>query len=89
MAAGVKFIPSKLSSISIRKVVERIEIHADNLDKLPCEVKDKILYLMSKRGAFTDSNIKKVWYLRPAYGILYILERNLSGPFKICLRMFI
>ena len=60
MAAGVKFIPSKLSSISIRKVVECIDIHADNLDKLPREVKDRVLYLMSKRGAFTDSNIKKV-----------------------------
>jgi len=84
MAAGVKFIPSKLSSISIRKVVERIEIHADNLDKLPCEVKDKILYLMSKRGAFTDSNIKKI--LHPNVINLDLSESELSdeGLKEVC-----
>ena len=62
MAAGAKFIPSKLSNICIRKIVENIDIHADSLRMQPFEIKDSILYLMSKRGAFTDSNIEKVGF---------------------------
>ena len=66
MAAGrAKFVPSKLSSICLRKVVEHVDIHAENIKIQPYEVKDKILHLMSKRGAFKDDNIGKVSLFRP------------------------
>ena len=55
-----KFVPSKLSSFCIRKIVETIDMHTDNLEIQPFEIKDKVLYLMSKRGAVTDNNIGKV-----------------------------
>lgn len=58
--AAAKFVPSELGSICVRKVVANIDIHVDNIRIQPQEVKDKIIHLMSKRGAFTDDNIAKV-----------------------------
>ena len=77
MAACTKFIPSKLSNICIRKIVENIDMHADGLRMQPFEIKDSILYLMSKRGAFTDSNIEKVGvscYLKAKFFLFRMLE---------------
>ena len=53
-------VPSGLRIIALRKVVESIDMHVENIIWQPHELKDNILYLLSKRGRITDDNIGKV-----------------------------
>lgn len=53
-------VPSGLRIIALRKVVESIDMHVENISWQPHELKDNILYLLSKRGRITDDNIGKV-----------------------------
>eukprot|EP00112_Aurelia_sp_Birch-Aquarium-sp1_P020369 Seg523.10 transcript_id=Seg523.10/GoldUCD/mRNA.D3Y31 product="Protein AMN1-like" protein_id=Seg523.10/GoldUCD/D3Y31 len=53
-------VPSGLRIIALRKVVESIDMHVENISWQPHELKDNILYLLSKRGRITDDNIGKI-----------------------------
>ncbi|XP_060601706.1 protein AMN1 homolog isoform X1 [Ruditapes philippinarum] len=44
----------------IKSVVNNFEKNVDNVGSLPANLKDKCIYLMSKRGFLTDSNIGKI-----------------------------
>ncbi|KAL3881832.1 hypothetical protein ACJMK2_028224 [Sinanodonta woodiana] len=69
MAATVKYDASAiygkfvtLLDLCIQTIVNNINKLVTDLENLPPNLKDKCLYLMSKRGLVTDANINKVLY---------------------------
>lgn len=52
-------------SRSINEVLKVLSQNLDDIEKLPTNVKEKLLHLMCKRGMVSDSNISKVCISKP------------------------
>lgn len=57
-------------------MVSNLSLNENGINDLPASLKDKCLYLMSKRGLITDSNIKK--FLHDKVSVLDLSECSIS-----------
>lgn len=57
-------------------IVSHLSLNENYIENLPSNLKDKCLYLMSKRGSITDSNISK--FLHDKISVLDLSESNIS-----------
>ncbi|KAJ8031558.1 Protein AMN1-like [Holothuria leucospilota] len=77
-------LPSLLS-LSINEVLKVLSQNLDDIEKLPTNVKEKLLHLMCKRGMVSDSNISKVVTAKTR--ILDLSESNISDEALSALRI--